>query len=231
MHREIGDAFAEGFRLEEGRVVVLDEIEAHAAVLEHHSFGTEIFAQATQTHHADEFLSRLGDWTEAVLQATSESLDGVLRLQSVELAIEEHALGSARHIRLGQRHRHIALELTFVDESFARRHLARGHLLGIQFLELVVLQFLDGLGEYLLVGLIAQVGDETALLGTQQVARAAYVEVLHGDVNARTEVGEVLYGLQATAAVLRQSGQGRRHEVAERLLVGAPHTSAHLMQV
>ena len=55
-------------------------------------------------------------------------------------------------------------------------------------------QFRHRLIEDFLVGLIAQVADESALFSTQEVAGAANVEILHGNVDARTQVTEVLEG-------------------------------------
>ena len=48
---------------------------------------------------------------------------------------------------------------------------------------------------------------------------------------AAAEVGEVLDGLQASACVLGECGEGRREEVAEGFLVAASHASPHLVEV
>ena len=200
-------------------------------VLEHHTLGTEVLAQPTQTHHTDEFLGLLGDGTEAVLQATAERLDGLVGFQPVELAIEQHTLRGTGHEGLGEGHDEVALQLALVHEILAAGDLARSHLLLEEFLEFLVLQFFDSLGKNLLVGLVAEVGDEATLLGTQQVARTADVQILHGNVDAAAEVGEVLDGLQTPTGILRQGTQRRGHEVAEGLLVRPPHATAHLMQV
>ena len=100
----------------------------------------------------------------------------------------------------------------------------------IKLCELLGLQFLDGLFQYLLVSLVAKVGDEARLFATEQVACSANVEILHGQMNARAETREVLDGLKATACILGEQGVGRRKQVAERLLVGSSHSSAQLMQ-
>ena len=55
----------------------------------------------------------------------------------------------------------------------------------------------------LLVCLDAYVGYEAALLGSQQIARTAYVEVLHGNVEARAQIGELLYCPSGGGASLR----------------------------
>ncbi len=60
----------------------------------------------------------------------------------------------------------------------------------------------------------------------------AYVEVLHGKIEKPLPSSEkVSNGLQSAACLGREHRLGRRQQVAERLAVGASHTSAHLMQV
>ena len=60
---------------------------------------------------------------------------------------------------------------------------------------------------------------------------AADVEVLHGDVESRTQVGELLDGPQTPPRVGRQQLVGRRKQVAVALLVRTPHAAAQLVQV
>ena len=59
----------------------------------------------------------------------------------------------------------------------------------------LIVQFCHGLGQYLLVGFVSEVGNESALFGSQQVTGTTDVEVLHGNVYAGTEIGKVLDGL------------------------------------
>ena len=92
-------------------------------------------------------------------------------------------------------------------------------------------QLCHGLVENLLIGLVAEVGDEAALLGTQQIAGTTDVEVLHGDVDAAAQVGEILQSLQPSAAVRGQGCQRRCEQITESLAVAAPHTATHLVQV
>ena len=93
------------------------------------------------------------------------------------------------------------------------------------------MEFHDGLLEDLDVGLVAEIGNEARLFGTQQIAGATDVEVLHGDMDAAAEVAEVLQRLQTSAALHGQVGQWRCQQVAERLAVAAAHTATHLVQV
>ena len=87
-------------------------------------------------------------------------------------------------------------------------------------------QFGNGLFEHTLVGFITQIGDESALLGTQQVASAADVQVLHGNLDAGAQVAETLDGLQPASGIGRQRLAWRHEQVAEGLAAAAPHTSA-----
>src|SRR5690606_3142950 len=85
--------------------------------------------------------------------------------------------------------------------------------------------------EDLVVGLEADVVHEAALLRAEQVAGAADVEVLHGDVDAAAEVAELFDGLQALAAEVGQQVRTGREQVAVGLAVAAAHAPAQLVQV
>lgn len=129
----------------------------------------------------------------------------------------------------GEIHLQVALHGTVIHKVIARDGLALCDLLRIEVLKLIVFQFGHGLGEDLLIGLVAQVLHESALLCSQEVARPAYVEVLHGDGKTASQFREGLKGLQSAASVCREVGQGRGKEVAKRLAVGPPHASTHLV--
>ena len=58
--------------------------------------------------------------------------------------------------------------------------------------ELIGLELSDSFGEDLLIGLVAHVGDEATLLGTEDVARTPLVEVLQGDAYATAQIAEAL---------------------------------------
>ena len=87
------------------------------------------------------------------------------------------------------------------------------------------------LGKNLLVCLVTEVGNETALLGSQQVAGSANVKVLHGYVHAATELAEALDGLKTSAGIGWQRLPWWREHIAERLSLASSHASAHLVQV
>ena len=102
---------------------------------------------------------------------------------------------------------------------------------GVEVGKLFGLQFVYGLLQNLLIGFVAEVGDEAALFGPQHVAGSPDVEVLHGDVDAAAQLGEVLDCLQAAACLLRKARQRRGEEVAESFPVAPPDASAQLVQV
>ena len=54
------------------------------------------------------------------------------------------------------------------------------------------LQFEHGLAQYALIGLVAEVGDESRLLGSEEIASATDIKVLHGDMYAAAQFAEAL---------------------------------------
>ena len=84
----------------------------------------------------------------------------------------------------GEQQLHVALDDAVGHKLFLFLGLFGGEGIGKFF----GAEFGDGLFQNLLVGLIAEVGDETALLGAEQVAGTADVEILHGDIESRTQI-------------------------------------------
>ena len=68
-----------------------------------------------------------------------------------------------------------------------------------QILELIILEFTNSLLEYLLIGLVTQISNESALLSTQQVTGTAYVKILQCKLNTASQFTETLNGLQTAA--------------------------------
>jgi hypothetical protein len=66
----------------------------------------------------------------------------------------------------------------------------------------VALHAADGVLEQPGVGVETDLRDEAALLGAEQVAGAAQLQVLHGDVVAAAELGVVLQDAQPLLGVL-----------------------------
>ena len=123
--------------------------------------------------------------------------------QTVEFAVEEHPLAGTRHIGFGEIGTEVAFDVAFCHERrtvhlFDRQRTLRrtdfgGFLFGrcSKFRHLIV-KFGHGLGQYLLVGFVSEVGNESALFGSKQVTGTTDVKVLHGNVYAGTEIGKVL---------------------------------------
>ena len=93
------------------------------------------------------------------------------------------------------------------------------------------MQALHGLFEELAVHLEADAGDVAVLLGAKQVARAADLEVAHGDLEAGAELSEFLHGLQALLRRLRQDLIRLVDEVREGHVVRAADAPAHLVEL
>ena len=87
------------------------------------------------------------------------------------------------------------------------------------------------LGKNLLICLVAQVGNESALLGAQEVAGSAYVEVLHRNVHAAAKLAETFYSFQSASCIGGQALARRGEHIAECLALATSHTSAHLVKV
>ena len=79
------------------------------------------------------------------------------------------------------------------------------------------------------IRLITQVGNESRLLGAQQITRTANIQVLHGDMDTGTQVAELLESLQSPATLYGQCRQRRCQQIAESLAVAASHTASHLV--
>ena len=200
IHGSVCDALPESLALEISTLLVLHEIKHHAPGLEEYLFCTEALAETTERHYTNQFLALLRNLSETVFHTQAECLHVFIALQTVQFAIEEHALATAGYIIVGKRHLQIALQRALVHKVLTAQVVPLPNFLGIEVAELIILQFLHGLGQDFLIGFISQIGDETALLGPQQVARPTDVQVLHGDVDTRTEGAEILDGLPGRRA-------------------------------
>ena len=96
--------------------------------------------------------------------------------------------------------------------------------------ELIGLELSDSFGEDLLIGLVAHIGDETTLLGAEDVARTTLVKVLQGDAYATAQIAEALDSTQTALGVFAEPLERRSEEVAEGLAVATSYTATELMQ-
>lgn len=100
-----------------------------------------------------------------------------------------------------------------------------------RFGKLLFAQFGHRFREDFLVGLKADIGDKSALLTTQQIARPTDIEVLHRNIEAGPQVGKLLDGPQPPPCVARKHLLGGREQVTESLAVRPPHTAPELVQI
>ena len=151
-------------------------------------------------------------------------------MHRVELAVKPQAFGLLAHVGAGQ----LGLDVDLDGRILHIAQLLDDLLLAVaqpRHVESLGPQFGHRFAHDFLVGLETNVGDKPALLGTQQVARAADVEILHRNVEPRPQVGELLDGPQTPPCIGRQQFVGRRQQVAIGLAIRPPHTAAQLMQI
>ena len=94
----------------EGTAVVADEEQEHAPLLQQDFLATEVHANATQANDLQQFLSHMGDGAETVLQPLTIGIELTVVTHMVQLTIEQHALGIAGHILIGEVHLQVGLE-------------------------------------------------------------------------------------------------------------------------
>ena len=227
----IVDDVAKRLALIVGAVRLRDKLHAHRALLEDDLLTTLVFAQPAKGYHLHELLALRRHWTKAVGEPLTVSCQVIIGLDVVELTVKQHALTAARHIGLGEVHLQVALHGAVLDKVAGLDVFAGFEFFGIEIAELLVFQFTDSLVENLLIGLVAQVFHESALFGTQQIARAADVQILHGKIETAAQVGEGLQSFQAAACLRCHRAAWRSQQIAEGLAVATAHSATHLMQV
>ena len=202
----LGKDVRKALRAEERAGVVGDEIEHHLPLSQHNALHTTTAAETSEGSHTKEFFSLRDERTETVLQTLAESLDLGIVGQTVELAVEEHPFAGTRHIGFGEIGTEVAFDVALRHECRAIHFIGRCRApCGTDFrLCLIgggnefwhfIMEFRHGFGQNLLIGFVAEVGNESALFGSQQVTGTTDIKVLHGNVYAGTEIGKVLDGL------------------------------------
>ena len=90
---------------------------------------------------------------------------------------------------------------------------------------------LHGVPEHLHVHLETDGGDGAVLLGAEQVARAADLEVAERDLEAHPELVQAGHHVQALVRVLGQRPRGVEKQVAVRPLAGPADATAQLVEL
>lgn len=171
-----------------GYIGVIDEIDIHDVLFQRHFFDSELSGKAPEARNAQEFGRYMRNLSEAVDQPLLEFEQVFLALYRIEFLIKRYAFTLLRYVVGRQQQFEIALYYA-VGDIFGV--FALSILVGIKLAEFFVAKLGDRLFQDLLIGLVAQIGDESALLGTEQIAGSADVEVLHCDVDSAPEIGKL----------------------------------------
>ena len=114
MARHVTEHPTKGIALEIGAIAVADEEEVHVTLFQHDLLDTQLLAIHAEGHHTDEFFGNSGDLAKTVSEARAIGLQRGFQIvtvgQIVEFAIEQHALGVAGDILLGEVHLNIGFE-------------------------------------------------------------------------------------------------------------------------
>ena len=85
--------------------------------------------------------------------------------------------------------------------------------------------------KYPLIGLIAQIGDKSALLGSKHISGSTYIEVLHGNIKSASKFGECFDSLQPAPRIGSEQAHFRRKQVTISSAITAPYPAPELMQI
>src|SRR5208282_4936419 len=118
-------------------------------------------------------------------------------------------------------------------EGFVRTggHKVQAHLHVEAGLDFFALEGADALLEQLTIQLEAHSGDVPALLGTEQVARAADFQVAHGDFESAAEAGVLLNGADAFARIGQKTGMTRQEQISISLVFETPDAAPQLIEI
>ena len=190
MSRSIGEYPREHLAAIERTVHIAHKLQLHGTLLEHDLLTTQRLAQSAQTYHMHQLIRLPKNRTETVDHSLAEFSHLFFTLQMVEFTIEQHSLGTTRHIGIREIGLQVTLHGTVIHEVITRELFSFIHLLLIQVVELLVLQLCDSLGENLLISLITQVFHESTLFRTQQITCTTNIQVLHSQIKTATQVAE-----------------------------------------
>ena len=167
-----------------------------------------------QLGNAHEVLHRLGHVAKAVDELLLDVHPPGFVLNHGNALVDLHAQLFLRHVTLRQEGVHGQLHA------------------GVQFRrDLHALRLADGLLDELEVHVVAHGAHVAALLGPQHVARAADLQIAHGDAVARAELRKLPDGREALVRRFGQQLVGPNGQVGVGLPAAAPHAPADLIQL
>ena len=151
---------------------------------------------------------------EALLHLGEDGVDRLDRRRAREPAVGAHALVDRVDVLLGQerRHRQVDAHLRMRDDRLASR-------------------FADRLHQHLREQVEADRREVAGLLGAEQRAGAADLEVAHGDLDAAAQVGVLADGHEALGGLLGQRLVRREQEVRVGLDVAAADSALELVEL
>ena len=156
----------------------------------------------------------LGQWSEAIDQLGCEGVDGGAILEFAETAIQTHAQVEVRHIGFGDHDRRIDADLR--RELFGPRCAAS-------------LEVDDRVLEHRLVKFEPDLLDVSRLLISEQVAGAADVEVVAGELESGAEAVEIGKHLKALVGTLGHRTARRDGQIGVGAGLRAADTAAQLV--
>ena len=173
-------------------------------------------AQLLERHDLQQVLRLHRQRPEAVDQLRREGVDLLLVGEVRQPAIEAEAHVEVLHVALGDQHRHADVD---GRRPVLRRHLLRAARLAHRLFEQVLVEFHTHLAHM------------AGLLVAQQVARAADVEVMAGEGEARAQLVEGLHHLEPALRRLGQRLAGRRREICVAAQLGPADATAQLVEL
>ena len=115
---------AKGIALEVRTIIARHEVEVHLLLLEHNLLDAKLLASHAKGNHQYQLFANGRNRTKTVYKALAIGIELEIELgaigQIVELAIEQHALGIAGHILIGEVHLDVGIEGAIVDPRAGR---------------------------------------------------------------------------------------------------------------
>src|SRR3712207_1544847 len=145
---------AESPALIERTVGVGNEKERHPLSFQEYLLRSESRSQASERYDTQQFLRFGRHRSEAVFEPCTESVHLFVERQTVEFAIEQHALAASRHIIRRKQYLQIAFDLAFVDKQLAADLFRFFYLIRIQLGKFIILQFVHRLSQYFLISFV-----------------------------------------------------------------------------